>query len=661
MPATPSSPEPLTVAVVGAGPGGTSLVERLCANAAGLLGARPLRVHVVDPFPPGAGRVWRREQSPLLWANSLASDVTLFTDEASTCAGPIRPGPSLWEWGRARAAEFREGRPHATLLPFADELARLTPVSFPSRPLMSAYLAWVFRSAAAAAPPNVRVLVHRDRAVDLTDTVGPGPAPRQRLTLASGAQLTVDAVVLAQGHLDADPDPEEQRLAAYARDNGLVYVPRGYTADQDLDTLAPGAPVLVRGIGLAFVDLMVRVTSERGGRFERDGAGTLVYRPSGREPVLYPASRRGVPYRAKTGYELTGERPTGPQFFTVEAFDDRPGHGALEWERDLHPVLLRELEWSYYQRLFTAHGERTTGTWDDFATAFAAASGPAATAALVARTVPDAEDRLDLARLDRPLAGRRFADRDALQRALHGHLAADLARRSDARHSADLAMIHGLLAAYGVLARLLGTGRVADSAQAQGLPEFHGFFSYLASGPPGPRLEEMLALARAGVVRFLGADAAIAAIDGAFTARSPSVPGTVRAGALVDARLPEPSLARTRDPLLRRLYTRGDVSEQVLTGRATGKLATAPGTQRLIAADGTEHPARHAVGHGAAGGAAVGGFARPRLDAPAFRVNDALARTVLTRLAEGGGEAEPDAGTRAGAAATAPPEARDVA
>ena len=31
-------------------------------------------------------------------------------------------------------------------------------------------------------------------------------------------------------------------------------------------------------------------------------------------------------------------------------------------------------------------------------------------------------------------------------------------------------------------------------------------FSYLASGPPGPRLEEILALSEAGVVRFLGAD-----------------------------------------------------------------------------------------------------------------------------------------------------------
>jgi hypothetical protein len=50
----------VSVALVGAGPRGTSVLERLCASAPELLppGAR-LTVHVVDPAPPGAGRVWR--------------------------------------------------------------------------------------------------------------------------------------------------------------------------------------------------------------------------------------------------------------------------------------------------------------------------------------------------------------------------------------------------------------------------------------------------------------------------------------------------------------------------------------------------------------------------------------------------------------------------
>ncbi|MFH8753565.1 FAD/NAD(P)-binding protein, partial [Streptomyces rimosus] len=68
------------VVLVGAGPRGTGLVERLAANAPELYGAASLDLHLVDPPPPGGGRVWRRDQSPLLWMNSMAEDVTMFTD-----------------------------------------------------------------------------------------------------------------------------------------------------------------------------------------------------------------------------------------------------------------------------------------------------------------------------------------------------------------------------------------------------------------------------------------------------------------------------------------------------------------------------------------------------------------------------------------------------
>ena len=44
----------LTVAIIGAGPRGTSLLERLIANAAECAPDRTIAVHVIDPYPPGA-------------------------------------------------------------------------------------------------------------------------------------------------------------------------------------------------------------------------------------------------------------------------------------------------------------------------------------------------------------------------------------------------------------------------------------------------------------------------------------------------------------------------------------------------------------------------------------------------------------------------------
>lgn len=64
-------------------------------------------------------------------------------------------------------------------------------------------------------------------------------------------------------------------------------------------------------------------------------------------------------------------------------------------------------------------------------------------------------------------------------------------------------------------------------------PGGNGFFSYLAFGPPGPRLRQLLALSRVGVVRFVGADMAVRAEGGVFRASSATVPGVS-----VEARAP---------------------------------------------------------------------------------------------------------------------------
>jgi hypothetical protein len=68
-----------SVVIVGAGPRGTGVLERLAASAPryGVDAEHPLDVHLVDPYPPGAGRIWRTAQSELLWMNSMAADVTM--------------------------------------------------------------------------------------------------------------------------------------------------------------------------------------------------------------------------------------------------------------------------------------------------------------------------------------------------------------------------------------------------------------------------------------------------------------------------------------------------------------------------------------------------------------------------------------------------------
>ncbi|MFJ5031688.1 FAD/NAD(P)-binding protein [Streptomyces sp. NPDC088560] len=570
--------------IVGAGPRGTGLLERIAANAPELYADTGLDIHLVDPHPPGGGRIWRQAQSPLLWMNSHAEDVTMFTDDTVAMDGPVREGPTLHEW------------------------AGLDGGTFADRQLQGRYLRHVYERALAELPEGITVHHHPRRALRVS---GPRDG-RQQVWLAGRSRpLLADLVILTLGHLDAELDDEQTALAAHAREHGLVHLPPDFTADTDLSPLRPGEPVLVRGFGLAFVDLMVLLTEGRGGRYEGD-----TYLPSGQEPVLYVGSRRGVPYHSKIGYEWTGDRPPLPRFFgpaEVEELLARPA--GLDFRRDVWPLVEKELGFAHYHRLFTAHAGRTAMAWADFEEKYAAAAGPAEMRALVAAAVPDPADRLDLGALDRPLEGVRYASHEAFQEGLRGYVENDLIRRHDLSHSADLGVFLGLLSVYGQMVRLGSTGSW-----------WHGFFSYLASGPPGPRLRQMLALSRAGLLRFVGADMTVRAEDGVFRAASPTVPGfSVEARALVEARLPDPTVGRARDSLLRELHADGAAENP------EGLLRVDRGDGRVLDTAGRPHPRRFALGP-YTDARTSGAFTRPRTGGPAFRQNDATVRAALGML-----------------------------
>jgi len=575
----------------------------------------------------GGGRIWRRDQSPLLWMNSVTADVTLFTDDSVTCAGPVVPGPSLFEWlrGPGRSAAGPE--------------ADLGPTDFASRDLQSKYLTWVHRWAIEQLPERIGVIEHRTSAVDVIDL----PDHRQRVRLADGSSVTADVVVLAQGYLDRDPSPTNLLLLETAARHGLSYSPPGYTADLDFDHLRPGEPVLVRGFGLAFVDLAVLLNEGRGGRFVADG-DRLRYRPSGREPVLYVGSRRGVPYHAKLGYRR-GSAPVTNRYLTVEAVKAMADR--VDFRADLWPLVVKELTAAHYRELFTRHAERTARSWSGFETVLDAHDVTSATfGALVAEAVPDPADRFDLAAIDRPFAGFRFADRDTWERALVDHVEADLDRRADPRRSPDAAVFDALLGAYQVLAFAVVSGRLSAHDRIREVEgRFHGLFSFLASGPPPRRLREILALHDAGLIRFLGPGAQVR-LDperAAFVGTSPAVPGEIVSSALVDAFLPTVDVLASTDPVVQGLLRRGELAAEDLRGPdgeplGAGQLLADAGG-RAIRADGSVHERRFLLGPSVSGSAGSAGFARPGYNGAGFRQNDRVARDLLDLLAT---KASPD-------------------
>ncbi|MER6959387.1 FAD/NAD(P)-binding protein [Streptomyces sp. NPDC000618] len=614
----------LSVCVIGAGPRGLSVLERICANAAGT--GRPVAVHLVDPYPPGPGAVWRTDQPGELLMNTVASQVTLFTDDSVACAGPSVPGPSLYEWARTIGQGVGD-HPDRVL----DEARRLGPDTYPTRAFHGHYLEWVFQHLLRTAPEEVTVHPHRSTAVALDDT----PDGRQTVTLADGRRLTgADAVVLALGHGELTPDQEERALADFADRHGATYVGPANPADARLSGIASGTPVALRGLGLNFFDHLALLTEGRGGTFKESETG-LVYLPSGNEPVLYAGSRRGVPYHARGENEKGALGRHHPRFLTPEviaglrrrADDGRP----VAFRDALWPLIDREVRTVYYEAWIRA----AHGTWAAEEFVRSTLAGRCPEELLLDRYTVPAGERWDWRRIERPYGGRTFAGRDEFRHWLLEYLRRDLAEARLGNVSGPLkAALDALRDLRNEIRLVVDHGGVpGDSYHA----ELDGWYTplnaFTSIGPPAFRIEQLIALIEAGTLCLLGpgmrvrpsARAGGFLVDAELVAEPP-----VFAGTLIEARLPAVDVRRSANPLLTGLLAAGACVPHRLGDHETGGLAVTGGAARLVDAAGRAHPRRFAFGvptEGVRWVTAVG--VRPGVGSVTLEDSDAIARAAL--------------------------------
>ncbi|MEU8055832.1 FAD/NAD(P)-binding protein [Microbispora bryophytorum] len=648
---TTRSTRPFEVCVIGAGPRGMSVIERLCANARRLPPRARVLLHVVDPYPPGAGQVWRTDQPGQLLMNTVASQVTLFTDPSVGIRGPLETGPSLHEWARHLVLFADTGLPadgvsvdgvsvNGVSADVLAEARRLGPDTYPTRAFYGRYLRWVFERVVARAPRQVEVRVHATRATALDDVPGTGA---QRVVLEDGTVLgSLDAVVLAQGHLPVAPSAAEREAAAYAAAHGLVHVPPANPADADLSDVRPGEAVLLRGLGLNFFDHMALLTLGRGGRFERGEAGRLVYRPSGREPRLYAGSRRGIPYQSRGENEKGVEGRHEPLLLTpsrIASLAERSAaRGGLDFRADLWPLIAKEVETVYYATLLARRDCACIA--DRFRAAYLAhAWGDAGEALVLDAFGIGAAVRWDWESVAEPYRGIGFGGPDDWREWLTAYLRTDLAQAREGNVSGPLkAALDVLRDLRNEVRQVVDHGGLTGRSHRDDLDRWYTpLNAFLSIGPPAERIEQMIALIEAGVLTVVGPDMRVHARDGVFEAESAAVPGSaVRARVLVEARLPEIDLRRTADPLLRHLLGTGQCRAYVIGGRRgedgheTGGLAVTRRPYRLLDADGRAHPRRFAYGvptESVHWVTAAG--VRPGVNSVILGDSDAIARSVL--------------------------------
>jgi hypothetical protein len=641
------------IAIVGLGPRGLSVAERLCANADSLVPpGGELVIHLVDPRVFDGGRVWRNSQDRLLLMNTVSSQVTMFVDETVDCAGPVVRGPSLYEWARSIALLGSPAVSEAD----RGEAADLGPDDYPSRAFYGSYLRWARRRIIRTAPKPVRFSLHEATAIDVRDT-GTG---LQELLLDNGESLGgLRSVVLALGHLPHELDESEVDLSRFADQHGLRYLPPNNPADVSLEAVPAGETVILRGMGLNFFDYLALLTVGRGGEFTRDPDGTLVYAPSGREPRLVAGSRRGVPYQARAKNQKGAFGRHEPLYLTAETIErlrSRADAGMpADFRRDIWPLIDQEVRTVFYATL--VRERRCTCDVDEFVAAFAAAeraevpvSGDplairesGAQRNVLSKFELDPDQGWDWRRIAVPYTDEDLGSTDRFRRWLRSYVDAELLEAEKGNVTGPLkAALDVLRDLRNEIRLLVDHGGLSGDAYRDDLRRWYmPLNAYLSIGPPAERIEQFGALLDAGVLEVLGPDLRVEGTDGRFAAWSGSCPDlTVRATTLIEARLPDTDLRRTTDPLLRTLLARGECRAYRIPIRGggeygTGGVAVSRRPYHLLDAEGRPHPRRFAFGvpTEAVHWVTAAGI-RPGVNSVILGDADAIARSCLGIAAE---------------------------
>ena len=329
------------IAIIGLGPRGLSVFDRIIAYARNDASATPLELYLFDSkeFGPGCHTT---DQADHLLVNTVACQMTQFSDDTVRGAGPLLYGPSFADWlssnrdaSGARAEIDRNG--------------------YYSRALFGDYLRWGFEYLKKLAPPHMTIFLHNYAGVD--DLVWQDE--RWHVSY-DGCEYLADFVFLTTGHArkvltDAERALTNKVDAARARNGRLQLVLEPYPIRNAVSSVTAGDAIAIEGMGLTSFDLIAQLTQGRGGTFEPCGkmepAGRLRYRPSGSEPKILLYSRSGLPLTARAVNQKGVFGQYKPKFLTfakLESLRREAGGGQLDFQKQIIPLLWCDMQFAYY-------------------------------------------------------------------------------------------------------------------------------------------------------------------------------------------------------------------------------------------------------------------------------------------------------------------------
>lgn len=528
------------IAILGSGPRGMSVLERLAARLIAQPSQDPVTLYLIDDGHVGTGRIWRPDQSPTLLMNTIAQEISAFS--GAWDGQPARPGcgPSFGQWWQAERDDYEAYGGYAP------------------RAYYGQYLLYVLDAVERALPAHVSLRRVSARVRGLEEHAGGG----QTLLLADGASLAVDVTVLATGHAQNRPQGLERKLGEFAAATpGFRFHAGDSVADIALDEVMPGQAVGVIGMGLSFYDLMAEFTLGRGGSFVEAGCGKLTYLPSGREPRLYASSRSGMPVPPRGRNQKPADYEYTPAIFTLARARSIRARGPVNFERDALPLLEAELSLMHAEtRLRQERSADAAATLRRLALEQQPLSVAEVQRLAAGLGLADPV-AIDCFAMAAPFLDRRFDNPAHFSTVLTQALEEELAEAQRGNVDSPLKAAQDVIRNSRTVIRAFADfGGLDPASHRDFLQRFSPVSGFLSAGPPVLRIRQMLALMRAGLVTVLGPAMQIEPSpgEGCVHMYSPAVKGSeVALQMVIDARIPTTAIGQDRSELSAALLAQG--------------------------------------------------------------------------------------------------------
>lgn len=343
----------MKIALIGAGPRNLILLKNLVDSYKSNEPKNKLFIQMFDSSGI-SGRVWNPNQHNALTMNSLAIKTTLYNESDKDYS------PSLLHWMHIFGLEYLKHIEIQNKDLIKKELENIHNNHYASRAMFGLYQQWFYEQIIHHLPNNITVKFYKENIDNII-------YKENTYEIVTNSKIYfTNQIIISTGQGDNNLTESETKLYEFATKNGLTYITVGYANENYIDDIESTENVIIKGMGLSFIDYVSELTERRGGIFKRNSLGDLVYIPSGEEPHIFAGSRSGIPYKTKSFDQKQPGETFDSVFLTYDLINSLEKSNHKLTEEKFMSLLEKEINLSYYTQILKNNNLDTSEFKQDF-------------------------------------------------------------------------------------------------------------------------------------------------------------------------------------------------------------------------------------------------------------------------------------------------------